>query len=155
ITTVVVTLAVTIATLAVPFYYTATATVLLRPEADNSPSYFSGVGVEERTTLIDPVARRMETEMAIIGTEPLASAVVQQLGLKYDQVYTPPLAVITRPIVRVVDFIAPVFGVHPADPKSVRRTVENFQRAMTVEPVTGKSPESTPTMVTVKLKAPS
>ena len=155
ITSAVVTLAVTIATLAVPRYYTASATVLLRPETDNSPSYFSGVGVEERTTLIDPVARRMETEMAIIGTEPLASSVVQQLGLTYDQVYTPPLAVIARPIVVVADWIAPVFGVHPADPKGFRRTVENFQKGMTVEPVPGKSPESAPTMVIVKLKAPS
>ena len=155
ITSVVVTLAVLIATLSVPLYYTASATVLLRPEADGSPSYFSGVGVDEQTTVMDPVARRMETEMAMIGTEPLASGVVKELGLTYDQVYTPPLAVITRPIVSFANWIAPVFGIHPGDPKSFRHTVDNFRRGITISPVAGKSPESTPTMVSVELKAPS
>ena len=140
-----------------PPTYTSSAKVLVRTELQSNPSFFSGVAALDERRGDDPVNRRIETEMELIETAPLAESVVRELGLTWKQVYHTPLTYVTEPLIGAYEWTRrAVFGI-PPDPErhGFRATVRAMQKGLLVGALKSKSSEAKSDIVQISLRAPS
>lgn len=79
-----------IAVAVLPAHFTATARVLIRPEALAAPSYVSGTGARAPGSGFLSEERRLETEIQLASLRAVVDAAVQETGTTYDQVYHSP-----------------------------------------------------------------
>lgn len=138
-----------------PPTYTSSAKLLVNPDLEGSPAFFSGVAALQESQRIETEARRLETEMAILETLPLAREVVDSLGLTYDQVYRPAYVSLAAPVLRVTDRIrSSWFGKDPPDRWNSAAVAGLLRRSISVEPAKPKSPTSPSDIVVVRLRGP-
>ena len=157
ISTVVSTVAVLAGLMLLPPTYTAKGKVLVRTEMQSNPSFFSGIAALTERRDGDPVNRRMETEMELIETAPLARQVVEEMDLRYDQVYHSPLAHLTRPLADLYDAVRHQGFGQPLDPERYGRhaTAMAFQKSVAATTVKSKSADVNSNIVEISLKAPT
>jgi uncharacterized protein involved in exopolysaccharide biosynthesis/Mrp family chromosome partitioning ATPase len=140
----------------IPLSYEAGAKVMVKTELQVTPSFFSGIAAYRDQPLVDPAGRRIETEMELLETQPLAEQVVKTLGLKYDQVYHKPYVHVLNRVGDLLDRPLTALG-FPPDPEKYgfRPTVEAFRDSLTVKPIKSKSAEANSNIIEISLKAPS
>src|SRR5215813_13122376 len=78
-----------------PPTYQAKSKVLVQTEQQATPTFFSGLAAYSERRDFDPVSRRLETEMGVLGAAPLSAQVVRDLNLKWDDIYHSPLEHLT------------------------------------------------------------
>jgi uncharacterized protein involved in exopolysaccharide biosynthesis/Mrp family chromosome partitioning ATPase len=140
----------------IPVSYEAGAKVLVKVEQQVTPSFFSGIAATRESPLADPAGRRIETEMELLETTPLAEDVVKKLGLTYAQVYHKPYVHLLNPVTDALEPLLAVFGV-PRDPEKYgfRSTVEEFKKSLIVKPIKSKSAEASSNIIDITLQSPS
>ena len=138
-----------------PATYVSEGKILVRTEQQGTPSFFSGIAAYREPLESDPVNRKLETEMELLGTRSLAERVVERLAVKYDQVYHPPYVHAIDRLGDAYDWAAvKLFGA-PVDPekRGFKATVMALRRSMSVEPMKTKSADTTSNVVQVKFRA--
>ncbi|AWB23812.1 hypothetical protein DA075_25385 [Methylobacterium currus] len=137
-----------------PPAYTSRALVLVKLEQAGTPSFFSGIAAFRDSTTQDSANRRMENEMELAESWPLSADVVRALGLRYDQVYHPPLTHLMRPFADAFDrFVAPILGLSPdPDKRGFGETVSAFRASLDVTPVASKSSDTNSNIVSMQLR---
>lgn len=141
--------------LALPPTYRVEAKVEVLPELEGTPTFFGGVAAYRDSGTVPPANRRMETEMELIGTRPIAERVVRDLGLTWEQVYHPPYAHLLDGVGTWFDRAAAAwFDVSPDEERhGFDETVRAFLRSVDVAPVESKS-DTNSTLIQVKLRGP-
>lgn len=151
---VVVTVVTALAVAALPPTYEAQAKVLVRTEEQVTPAFFSGLAAYTERHEGDPVNRRLENEMALLGAAPIARSVAKELQLHWHEIYHPPLTQLTG---RLADacgpFLERYLGV-PHTPPSEAEVAAALQASVVVVPGESKSAETTSNLIVVSLKAP-
>jgi uncharacterized protein involved in exopolysaccharide biosynthesis len=138
-----------------PIPYVSNAKIFVKLEESGTPDFFSGIAAHRESRTQEPANRRMENEMELIETWPVAAAVVRELGLTYDQVYHPPLTHLIRPVADLVDaHVMPLLGFRP-DPekRGFADTVAAFQRSFQTRPVPSKSSDTNSNLIALQLRA--
>lgn len=139
-----------------PATYTSSGKVLVETEQQGNPSFFSGVASYVEQQQSDPVNRKMETEMQLVESRPIAEEVVRALNLGFWDLYHKPLVHFLAPVSEVYDAVMQkLFGVAP-DPRKYgyEDTVSAFLKSFSVGPVRSKSAETTSNIVQITLRAP-
>jgi uncharacterized protein involved in exopolysaccharide biosynthesis len=155
-TTIIVAVTATAGIFYLPRTYEMTGKILIRMELQGSPSFFTGVASYRERVQDDPAKPRIETEMAIVESRPIAEEVVRSLNLNYDQVYHSPLTHFLRPISdHIVDPVLGAIG-FPPDPlnRGFQDTVTEFSKGVRVQFAASKSGDTSPNVIMVALKAP-
>ena len=154
-TFILVTLLVGIGLYLLPPTYTAQAKILVRVDQQGDPTFFSGVAAVSEPRSYESSARRLETEMGLLEVMPLATDVVQRLGLRYDQVYHSPKRFFMTPVLSGYDRLrTSLFGGTPKDRRGFGPTVGDFRSSITVRPAEPKASESISDIVIVTLRSP-
>ena len=150
-----VTLLVALGLFFLPSTYVAEATLLIKTEQQGSPSFLSGITAYREPRDTDPSNRKIETEMEVLAARPLAEEVVKTLDISYDDVYHLPITILSNPIVDQINwFKENVLHKPPTkDRYGFRDTVQEFGKALTVEPMKSKSADTGSNLIKVSLKA--
>ncbi len=138
-----------------PAVYTSSGKILIETEQQGKPSFFSGVAAYEEQQQSDPVNRKMETEMQLVETRPIAEEVVRSLDLQYWDLYHKPLVHFMAPIGAFYDdFMQDNFDIAP-DPEKYGfdETVTEFIKSFAVGPAKSKSSETTSNIVQITMQA--
>lgn len=163
---VVVTVVVMTALMLFPRTFRASASVLVRTELQAAPSFFADVSAYNDRRESDPVARRMETEMQILGSSALATQVAHELKLGYDQVYLSPIKYFSTPLFELADRIRDRFGIisasirgeRPPAPRPSRRgpeaVSEALRKAYVVTSLKSKGAESNSNVMEITMLGP-
>ena len=137
-----------------PPTYVAGATVLIRSERQGEPDFFSGVVPLSAARSVESNARRLETEMAVLGSAPLARETQRITGLTYDQVYRPPMRYFITPLLEVYDRAKrSLLGRQPYDRRGAPEVANLLKRSLIIRPLPSKSAESAPDVVMIGLPA--
>lgn len=137
-----------------PNSYIAEAKVLIKTSEDATPSFFGGIAPIRERPDADPVNRVIETEMELIETAELSGRVVDELNIKFKDVYRKPWKVLLDPVMDAFDYCMQRFaGVSPDPQKRGRAdTITAFNRAITVAPIKSKSAETNSNIVGIRLR---
>lgn len=138
-----------------PPTYEAQAKVLVKTEQQVTPAFFSGLAAYSDRQEIDPVNRRLENEMALIGAAPIARAVLSELGLGWNQIYHPPLAQFTEALARFAGPRLQSMVGAPYRPPSDAETVAALQASVGVGPGVSRTAETTSNVIVVSVKSPT
>jgi uncharacterized protein involved in exopolysaccharide biosynthesis len=137
-----------------PPVYISHAKIMVRIEEQGSPSFFSGIASYREPNSPEPANRKMENEMELVETWPIAAEVVKRLNLTYDQVYHPPYAHFLRPLVDIYDqFVSLALG-WPVDPEKYgfADTVAAFQKSVQAKTVESKTSDTNSNILEVSLR---
>lgn len=136
-----------------PSVYSAHGRILVKTERQGNPTFFSGVASYEEKRQSDPVNRKMETEMELVESRPIAEGVVKELDIVYSQVYHKPYVHFLDPVGAVVDFVFEILG-FPLDPlsKGFDDTVSELVKSISVSPVKSKSSETTSNIMQLSIR---
>ena len=138
-----------------PPTYESTAKVLIRTEQQVTPSFFSGLAAYSDRRDTDPAGRRLENEMALIETAPIARGVVRERRLDWNSIYHPPLTHFTKPLIEAAaPLLEAVFGVEDRPPTEAD-CVAALQASLSVAPAESKTAESTSNLIVIRLKSPA
>ncbi len=152
----VVTLLVALGLMSLPLVYTSTGKILVKIDQQGVPDFFSGLAsYYQQESQSSPANRKMETELELVETRPIAEKVVRDLNLTYWDVYHKPYVHLLAPVADFLDSVMSVFGVDP-DPqkRGFDDTVKEFLNSFEAKTVKSKSAETTSNIVEIKLKAP-
>jgi len=154
ITFVSVTLLVSIGLMSLPSVYKASGKLLIKTEEIGNPTFFSGVTSYKERQKADPVNRKMETEMELLDSRPIAEQVITNLGITYDQVYHKPYVHLLLPVADFFDLLLEsVFGIAPDPEKQgFADTTSEFVKSLEIAPVRSKSSETTSNLIQVNLR---
>lgn len=142
------------ALLSLPPTYVAEAKLLIKIEQQGRPSFFSGIAAYSETLDTEPSTRKLETEMEVILSRPLAEQVVQELKLQPDDMYRPPYVHLLEPLARIIRWVKTnLFGLPPPPSNAFNETVESLTKSLSVAPAKSKSGETTPNLIVIKFKA--
>lgn len=153
---VVVTLLVVGGLLSLPPTYVTTAKVLVRTESQGRPSLLSGVTAYREPVDLEPSDRKLETEMALLVSRPIAEDTVRAFNLRLDDLYRSVLE-------HMMDFVADAanavlvkwFGFPESPDTEFNGAVRALVNSITVRPAKSKSGEASPNVIDVELKAAS
>lgn len=136
-----------------PPSYVSEAKLLIRTEQLGRPSFIAGVAAYRDAPDVDNSMRKLETEMELLLSRPLAEQVVRDLGLRYEQVYHPPLTHLLAPIAALVgDIRQRYFGLPPPAPGRFDDTVDALLKSIKVTPAKGRSGEA-PNLIDLEIVA--
>lgn len=125
--------------------YTSVARVWVKTE-QGSPSFLSGVTAYREPLYPDPVNRRIETEMELMLTRTSAAQVVQRLQVRPQQLPGSALG-------QVLEALGVGSG-KPVPPGAAsNRLVDDFLKAVAVEPLRSKTADTTSNILEVKFDA--
>lgn len=141
--------------LALPPTYITTAKVLVKLDEDASPSYFNGIAAARDSVAEQSANRRMENEMELAETWPVAAEVVEKLHLGYDQVYQAPLLRLIRPAGDLYDRLAADILGRTPDPErhGFGETVNLFMKSYSSGSVVSKSSDTNSNIIAFTLQA--
>ena len=139
-----------------PSTFVAKAKILIRVEQQGSPSFLSGIAAYREPTNADPAGRKLETEMGLLTARPIAEEVARKLNLEYGQIYHAPYIHYLEPLTILWSYIEAWLYEKPRETSlhGFGDTVVELGRALEVKTDTPKTPEATPNIVEVTLKAP-
>jgi uncharacterized protein involved in exopolysaccharide biosynthesis len=137
-----------------PAVYVSHAKIMVRIEDEGSPSFFSGIASYREPNSTEPANRKMENEMELVETWPIAAEVVKRLNLTYDQVYHPPYAHFLRPLVDIYDYVASRALGWPVDPEKYgfADTVAAFQKSVEAKNIESKTADTNSNILEVSLR---
>ena len=130
--------------------YTSTARVLVQTDQIGAPSFLSGIAAYREPQVAEPATRKLETEMALILNRQNALQVVEALDLQPSQLVSPPIA----RIVQVLgDTVRSALGRDKPQPSAPgTKLIDNFLKAMSVEPVRSATAETTSNVLEVTIE---
>lgn len=153
---VVVTLLVAGVLLSLPSTYVTTAKVLVRTESQGRPSLLSGVTAYREPVDLEPSDRKLETEMELLVSRPIAEDTVRTLNIHFDDLYRSVLEHVTESVSDVVNTIlVQWFGIPVSPQVEFNRAVSALLKSIKVGPAKSKSGEASPNVIDVELKAAS
>lgn len=137
-----------------PAVYVSHAKILVRIEEEGSPSFFSGIASYREPNSPEPANRKMENEMELVETWPIAAEVVKRLNLTYDQVYHPPYAHFLRPLVDLYDYVASRALGWPIDPEKYgfADTVAAFQKSLEAKNIESKTSDTNSNILEISVR---
>lgn len=142
------------ALLYLPPSYVAEAKLLIKIEQQGRPSFFSGIAAYSETLDNEPSSRKLETEMEVILSRPLAEQVVQELKLQPKDMYHPPYVHLLEPLARIIGWLkTSMIGLPPPPSRAFDETVESLVKSLNVDLAKSKSGETTPNLIVIKFKA--
>ncbi len=119
--------------------YQASAKVWVKTEQQGTPSFLSGVSAYREGQVIDPVNRKIETEMQLLLARPNVEAVVRKLGMTRRDLPG--------------NALAAVLGSQPAaSPEAeLQATVEVFLKTLKVEAARSKTADTASNLLEISL----
>jgi uncharacterized protein involved in exopolysaccharide biosynthesis len=142
--------------LSLPSTYVTTAKVLVRTESQGRPSLLSGVTAYREPLDTDTSDRKIETEMALLLSRPIAEDTVRALNIRFDDLYRPVYEHVLDFVSDAVDeILARWFGLPVRPDTQFNRAVRAFMTSVTVSAGKSKSGEAGPNVIDVELKAAS
>jgi uncharacterized protein involved in exopolysaccharide biosynthesis len=137
-----------------PPVYVSHAKIFVKLEEEGSPSFFSGIASYRDPNSPEPANRKMENEMELVETWPIAAEVVKRLNLTYDQVYHPPYALFLRPLVDIYDYVTSRALGWPVDPEKYgfADTVTAFQKSVEAKNIESKTSDTNSNILEVSLR---
>jgi len=122
-----------------PPQYQASAKVWVKTEQQGSPSFLSGVAAYREGQVIDPVNRKIETEMQLLLARPNVEAVVRKLGMTRRDLPG--------------NALSAVLGHKPAaSPEAeLQATVEVFLKTLKVEAARSKTADTASNLLDISL----
>ncbi len=142
--------------LSLPSTYVTTAKVLVRTESQGRPSLLSGVTAYREPLDTDTSDRKIETEMALLLSRPIAENTIRSLDIRLEDLY--------RPVYEhVLDFagywideiLVRWFGLALPPDTAFNRAVRVLLKSLTVNAGKSKSGEASPNVIDVEIKAAS
>lgn len=124
-----------------PPQYQATAKVWVKTERQATPSFLSGIAAYREDQAVDPVNRKIETEMQLLTSRANVEAVVRKLGMTRQDLPGSPLD-------RILGSIRP--RPLPADAE-VQATVDLFIKALKVEAARSKAADTSSNVLELTL----
>ena len=127
-----------------PSIYKIQARVVVKPEQQDTPSFFTGLTSSKDSPYQYPVSRKLATEAELLQSRLLIEDVVRELDLKYNQVYRTAYTYYTDPLIDKYDNLMRMIGATPnMEKRGFNATVVNFQKGLDVSMVSpGSSGES-------------
>jgi len=136
-----------------PANFVSEAKLLIKTEQLGRPSFITGIAAYREAPDVDNSMRKLETEMELLLSRPLAEQVVRELDLRYEQVYHSPLTHLLAPIAALIDDVKQrYFGFPPPDPRRFNATVEALLKSIKVAPAKGRSGEA-PNLIDLQIIA--
>jgi uncharacterized protein involved in exopolysaccharide biosynthesis/Mrp family chromosome partitioning ATPase len=151
--TVIISTAVGLVLRSLPPTFTGHAKVMIKIEEQGSPSFFSGIASYRDPTSTEQPNRKMENEMELVETWPLAAEAVKQLGLTYDQIYHPAYVHLLRPLADLYDGVTSRWLGWPTDPEKYgfADTVAAFQKSLQAKPLESKTADTNSNIIDIIL----
>lgn len=128
--------------------YTSAARIWVKTE-QGSPSFLSGVTAYREPLYPDPVNRRIETEMELMLTRTSAASVVKALGVRAEQLPSPPIAPLMASLTSLLP--APATGAAPVDASN--SLVDGFLKSLSVAPLRSKTADTTSNILEVRFES--
>ncbi|MFG5408676.1 Wzz/FepE/Etk N-terminal domain-containing protein [Piscinibacter sakaiensis] len=125
--------------------YASVARVWVKTE-QGSPSFLSGVTAYREPLYPDPVNRRIETEMELMLTRTSAAQVVRNLKVRPEQLPSTPLA-------QLIAASGLVAAKPASDGAASNRLIDDFLKAVSVEPLRSKTADTTSNILEVRFEA--
>lgn len=140
--------------LSLPSTYATTAKVLVRTENQGRPSLLSGVTAYRDPLVTDTSDRKIETEMALLLSRPIAEDTVRALNIRFDDLYRPVYEHVLDFGSDVVDeILTRWFGLPVRPDTEFNRAVRALVKSVTVSAGKSKSGEAGPNVIDVEIKA--
>ncbi len=128
--------------------FVSTARVLVQADQLGTPSFLSGIAAYRESQIMDPIGRKLETEMALILNRSNAAEVVQALHINASSLPASPLY---RLMVMAVSLLQHGMGGSQtlAVPRS--QVVDDFLATVDAEPVRSKTAETTSNVIEISV----
>lgn len=126
-----------------PRVYEGAGKLWIKTEPQTVPSFLSGIATYRDQAMPDPLSRRIETEKELLLSRDSAERVVEQLGVRPEQLRQASLEVVADRLARVRIALQHLFGrqdVSPVADAGARRRelVDAFLQSFSVEPQRSK-----------------